>query len=85
MKMGRVGEAVLLLIMVCIIVISPSLMIWKFHIMSVSDPNVLFGIIVVYVFGAVAAGYGIYFLKAAIAEKKNKHVIGIRHSRYVNN
>ncbi|WP_288619834.1 hypothetical protein [uncultured Eubacterium sp.] len=85
MKMGKFGEAVLLLVMVCIIVVSPSLMIWKFHIMSVSDPSVLFGIIVVYAFGAVAAGYGIYFLKNAIAEKKDKHVIDIRHSRYVNN
>lgn len=73
MKMGKLGEALLILIMVGIIVIAPSMMIWRFHIMSVSDPSVLFGIIVVYIFGAFGAGYGIYFLKNAIAEKRAEH------------
>ena len=84
MKMGKLGEAVFFLIMVCIIVAAPSLMVWEFHIMSLSDPSVLIGMIAVYLFGIIAACYGIYFLKNAIDEKRNEQVI-LKKSEFAHN
>ena len=77
MKMSKLGEAVFFLIMICVIVAAPSLLVWKFHIMSLSDPSVLIGMIAVYLFGVIAACFGIYFLKNSIAEKRSEHMIGI--------
>lgn len=67
----KIYQSVVIFAAAVLIAAVPSLMVWKYHIMSVTDPAVVIGLVVCYLFAICAIGFsGRYLWKTVTQDSK---------------
>ena len=66
---------VLMLIGAAFIALFPSVLTWNLHILSLSDPSVVIGLVCCYLFAVVDAFFGVRFIAEYAHEHSSKRVV----------